>query len=93
MFSRVSVDLFTGGDISGPMSFLGVGISGTRSLPGGGSVQWVGGYVQGRGGYVQGVPSWTWDLRRGVRIPQDTVGKQAVHILLDCCVLTFKLYL
>ena len=49
MFSRVSVNLFTGGDISGPMSFLGVGISGTRSLPGGGSVQWVGEYVQGEG--------------------------------------------
>ena len=66
MFSRVSVNLFTGGGISlvpcpfwgwvslVPGPFQGVDLSNG----------WVS-MSRGRGGYVQGVPSWTWDLRRG----------------------------
>ena len=90
------VCLFTGGvvGIFGPMFFLGVGISGTRSFPGGGYVQggWVYLWVCLGNGYVQG---WvcpgvgTFPLGMGSGIPQDTVGKWVVHILLECFLVIF----
>ena len=74
MFSRVSVShsVHSCEDISGPMSFQGVDISGTRFLLEGGVCS---------GGYVQEVYPGV-DMRPG--IPWDMVGKWAIRILPEC---------